>query len=285
VRIDLHTHSAASDGTQSPSELVACAAAAGLHVVALTDHDTSAGWAEAERAAGLEGIALVRGTEISCTGRGVSVHLLSYLHDPDHPELAAELARARESRITRARRMVNRIAADIDLTWRDVAAHITDGATVGRPHIADALVAKGVVTSRDHAFATILNSRSRYFVPHYAPDPVQAIRMIRDAGGVAVFAHPRASARGRIVHESVLEEMVEAGLAGLEVDHRDHDLAARTWLRQRAAAWGLLVTGSSDFHGAGKRNRIGENTTAPEAFEAIVAMARGVPVVDPAGRW
>lgn len=274
MRIDLHTHSTVSDGTEPPAQVMRAASRAGLDVVALTDHDTTAGWDEAAEAAARHGVALVRGTEVSCTHHGISVHVLSYLHDPAAPGLLEEIDRARESREYRARRMVERIAADYDLAWDDVAAQAAVGTTLGRPHIADALIARGHVPDRDAAFATILSGRSQYYVPHYAPDAVAAVRLIRKAGGVPVFAHPMASQRGRVVGEDVIEAMVEAGLAGLEVDHRDNPPEARKRLREIASALGLLVTGSSDYHGSGKQNQLGEFTTDPAEFERIEAEGR-----------
>jgi len=282
VVIDLHTHSTASDGTQPPGVVVAEAAAAGLDVVALTDHDTTLGWAQATDAARADGIVLVPGIEVSCSRRHQSIHLLAYLPDPEHPALAAELARARESRDTRLERMVERMAADgIPLTLAAVWAQVDEGATAGRPHIADALVAAGVVEHRDDAFARWLGNDSPYYVGHYAPDPVHAVRVVRAAGGVPVVAHPRAGNRGRGVADGLLEEMAEAGLAGVEVHHRDHDADAVRHLRDLAAVLGLLVTGSSDYHGDGKHNRLGENTTSPEVLAAIEAQATGWPVVRP----
>nr|WP_299034507.1 PHP domain-containing protein [uncultured Pseudokineococcus sp.] len=267
--IDLHAHSSASDGTQSPAQVVASASAAGIDVVALTDHDTTSGWDEAVAAATSTGTALVRGTEISCHAGGASVHLLSYLHDPASPALRAELDRSRGSRLRRARLMVDRIGADHPLTWDDVLEQVDGEATVGRPHLADALVAKGLARDRGHAFATILSTRSPYFVGHAAPDAVDAVRLVRAAGGVPVFAHPRAVLRGRVVPDAVVEEMAAAGLAGLEVHHRDHDATAVRELADLAASLGLLVTGSSDYHGAGKENRLGEFTTGADALEVI----------------
>lgn len=169
MRIDLHTHSTASDGTDAPARVVADAAAAGLDVVALTDHDTTAGWADAAESARRHGIALVRGAEISARSGHVSVHLLSYLHDPTHPDLLAETERTREDRVSRARRMVERIGEDYPLTWEDVLSQTEEGTTIGRPHIADALVATGHVSDRSAAFATILHPGTGYYVPHYAP--------------------------------------------------------------------------------------------------------------------
>jgi predicted metal-dependent phosphoesterase TrpH len=280
VRIDLHAHSAASDGTDAPAEVVRAAARAGLDAIALTDHDTTSGWAQAAPIARRLGVALVPGMEISCQAGGVGVHLLSYLHDPDDTALQAETERTRTDRRSRARRMVDRLAADgIPLTWDDVAAQAGDGATVGRPHIADALVAAGVVASREEAFADLLHTGSPYYVRHYAPDAVTAVRLVRAAGGVPVMAHPRAGRRGRVVGDDVIAELTAAGLAGLEVDHRDHLPAERVALRGLARDLGLFVTGSSDYHGAGKLNEIGEFTTAPPVLEAIEALGRGTAVV------
>lgn len=281
MAIDLHVHSTASDGTDDPAQVVAVARAAGLTVVALTDHDTTAGWAAAAEAARRLGVVFLPGAEISCQAGGIGVHMLSYLHDPHHPALLAELARTREDRLHRARRMVQRISADLDLTWEDVMAQVGEGATVGRPHIADAMVARGLVVSRDEAFATVLHSRSPYYRPHYAPDAADTVLAIRAAGGVPVMAHPRAGRRGRLVAPTVIADLAAAGMAGLEVDHRDHDEADRRMLRALAADLDLVVTGSSDYHGTGKLNRIGECTTSPDTLEAIEAQASGTPVVRP----
>ncbi|MDZ4091567.1 MAG: PHP domain-containing protein [Arthrobacter sp.] len=280
MRIDLHTHSNVSDGTQAPAAVMASAAEAGLDVVALTDHDSTDGWAEATVAARGHGVALVPGMEISCrTMEGISVHLLCYLHDPAHPGLLEEITKAKDARFTRAERMVSLLAEDYPLSWDDVIHHVAPGATLGRPHIADALVAAGVVADRTEAFESILTSRSRYFVQHYAPDPAFAVELVRAAGGVPVFAHPVASARGRIVGERIYQEMIDAGLAGLEINHRDNPEEGRAFLRKLADRHGLLVTGSSDYHGAGKPNRLGENLTSPEVFAGIEEQGTGTPVV------
>ena len=280
MRIDLHTHSTASDGTERPSAVVRAAAREGLDVVALTDHDTTAGWAEASTAARDVGVALVPGAEISCRHAGISIHLLSYLHDPGSPGLAGELARARDSREHRAERMVEKVAADYPrLTWEVVQEHTAVGATIGRPHLADALVAVGYFPTRDDVFAEVLHDASPYHVAHYAPEVCEAVRLVREAGGVPVFAHPAASARGRVVGVDVIEAMTEAGLSGLEVDHRDHDEPTRARLRRLADRLGLLVTGSSDYHGHGKPNLLGENLTDHHALEQILEEGTGVPVV------
>ena len=269
VRIDLHTHSSASDGTQTPAQVVRAAVDAGLDVVALTDHDTTAGWGQAVDAARAVGIALVRGTEVSARSRNVSVHLLSYLQDPAYPPLADELARIVDSRVHRAERIVRALAHDVPITWEQVLDQAGEGTVVGRPHIADVLVANGVVPDRDSAFATLLDSRGPYYTPYYAPDAATAVGLIRAAGGVPVFAHPGADGRGRIVADEVFDELAAAGLAGLEVFHRDHDEVQRARLSAIAERLGLLVTGSSDYHGAGKLNRLGENLTAPRTLAAI----------------
>ncbi len=267
--IDLHAHSTASDGTDSPAGVVAAAAASGLDVVALTDHDTTAGWADATAQAPVSGVAVVLGTEVSARWEGISVHLLSYLHDPTHPALLAQTERTRAARLTRARRMVGLLEQDYGLTWDDVVAQTGDDATVGRPHIADALVARGVVVDRSAAFASILVPSSRYYVPHYAPEAVDAVAAIRASGGVPVFAHPGADQRGRTVPDAAVEELADAGLVGLEVDHRDHGPRQRGRLAALAERLGLLVTGSSDYHGVGKPNLLGENTTSADVLAQI----------------
>ncbi|MEV7972570.1 PHP domain-containing protein [Cellulomonas sp. NPDC089187] len=271
MRIDLHTHSTVSDGTESPAQLMASAAAAGLNVVALTDHDTTAGWAEAVDTVPSTGVALVRGTEVSALVGGVSVHLLSYLQDPEHPVLAGMIARTREARQHRGRAIVELLAQDYPISWADVAAVQQPGTVVGRPHIADALVVLGIVPDRTAAFDDLLSARGRYYVPYYAPDAVDVVQAIRAAGGVPVFAHPGADGRGRVVADRVIEQLVEAGLFALEVDHRDHDATQRARLTALADRLGVAMTGSSDYHGSGKPNLLGENLTAPEVLGQIEA--------------
>lgn len=282
MRIDLHAHSQASDGTEPPAHVVRAAAEAGLDVIALTDHDTTRGWAEASAAARTTGIVLVPGMEISCEREGRSVHLLAYLFDPGYAALLAEVEHARESRVGRMDRMVERLAADgIPITIDEVRAEVTPGATIGRPHLADALVAKGVVPDRAVAFRDYLHNDSPYYVSHYAVDPTRAVELVLAAGGVPVVAHPFTRSRGRMLPEEVVLEMVEAGLAGIEVHHRDQDAAAQAMARRIADEHDLIVTGSSDYHGEGKPNRLGENTTAPAAFARMEALATGSAVVRP----
>lgn len=276
MQIDLHTHSTFSDGTRTPDELMADAVRAGLDVIALTDHDTVDGWDAAVEAARTAGVGLVRGIEITCRRDEDSVHLLAYLPSPHDPALMGELAKARESRLTRMDRMVERLAADdIPVTMEQVRSHWREGATLGRPHLADALVAAGLVETRREAFDRYLSNDSPYYVAHYAPDPVRAVELVVAAGGVAVIAHPFTTLQHRPVSRDLIADLASAGMLGVEVDHRDHDDAARHELRGIAAELGLVVTGSSDYHGAGKDNLIGENRTDPEAFEAIVAAASG----------
>lgn len=282
MKIDLHTHSNISDGTESPAAVASAAASAGLDAFALTDHDSTAGWAEAASAATGLGLTFIPGMEISCrTAEGISVHVLSYLHDPANEALLYEVEKAREARITRAERMVDRLAEDYPISWQRVAEHVSPGATVGRPHIADALVAAGVVEDRSEAFKQILTSHSRYFVSHYAPHAVEAVALVRAAGGVPVFAHPVASARGCVVEDHTFTEMIDAGLLGVEVDHRDNPEEGRQWLRKLAARHDLLMTGSSDYHGAGKSNRLGEFLTSAATLQRIEELASGSTVTRP----
>jgi predicted metal-dependent phosphoesterase TrpH len=275
VCIDLHVHSTASDGSQPPAVVVASAAEAGLDVVALTDHDSTEGWEEALVTGERLGIGVVPGIEMSCRVRDISVHVLSYLHDSADADLRAELTLTREDRVVRVRRMVQRIAADYPLTWDDVLEHVAEGATVGRPHIADAMIARGLVETRDQAFETTLHRSSPYFVSHYAPQAVDAVRLLLAAGGVPVMAHPRAGRRGRVVTDEDLAELAAAGLAGIEADHPDHTPDEREAVRRLAGELGLLVTGGSDYHGPVRPNRLGAFTTAGEVYRAILAAGRG----------
>lgn len=271
MRADLHVHTSCSDGTGTPTQVLREAAAHGVDLIGLTDHDTTMGWPEAVAAAGEIGVGLLRGAEVSCYRGRLSVHLLSYLHDPEHPGLSREFAAARESRRTRAERIVESLSAEFDLTWAEVRAHVGPQATVGRPHIADALIAKGYFSRREEVFADVLSSSSPHYARYYAPDPALATSLIRQAGGVPVIAHPFASSRGRTLSLEQLEELVDAGLAGVEVYHRDNDSARLPALLDLARRHDLIVTGGSDYHGDGKPNRLGENTTSAEAVERIVA--------------
>lgn len=269
MRIDPHTHSTASDGTSTPAELMAEAAAAGLTMLGLTDHDTVAGWAEAATQTSDTGVELLRGMEVSASHHGISVHILAYLFDPADPRMVEHMNRVRTSRVDRARQIVEKLGREVPITWADVEAQAADGATIGRPHIADALVAVGAVTDRSEAFEHWLNTRGPYYVPYYAPEAAVAVEWITAAGGRAVFAHPMASARGRIVPIEAFDELAEAGLFGVEIDHRDNPPAAIASLKATAKRLDLARFGSSDYHGSGKPNRLGENTTSPTVIEAL----------------
>jgi hypothetical protein len=275
VRIDLHCHSTASDGTDTPAELVRNAAAAGLDVVALTDHDTTRGYAEAI-AALPEGLTLVTGAELSCRIDGISMHMLAYLFDPEEPALLAERELVRDDRVPRAQGMVAKLSAlGVPVTWEQVE-RIAAGGSVGRPHVASALVELGVVPTVSDAFTKEwLADGGRAYVEKHETDPFEAIRLIKGAGGVAVFAHPAAAKRGRTVPEAAIAEMAAAGLDGIEVDHMDHDADSRERLRGLAKELGLLVTGSSDYHGSRKDVSLGEYTTDPEVYGEIIRRATG----------
>lgn len=276
--IDLHTHSSCSDGTTPPDALVREAQEAGLDVVALTDHDTTEGWAPAAEALP-DGLRLVRGAEISCSRDGISLHLLAYLFDPDDAALSTQLKVLRDSRLDRAERMVALLAADgHPVTW-DQVQQIADG-TVGRPHVARALIEAGLVGSIEEAFTPEwIGTRGRYWAGKHELDVLDAMRLVHAAGGVTVFAHPGADARGRTVGDDVIEEMAQAGLTGLEVDHVDHTPETRERLRHLAKELALVVTGSSDFHGRNKQVQLGANSTAPDVLDVIADRATGAAVL------
>jgi predicted metal-dependent phosphoesterase TrpH len=281
TRIDLHTHSTASDGTLTPAELVAAGAEAGLDVMAITDHDTTGGW-EAAAEARPAGLALVRGAELSCRWFGadpaIPLHLLAYLFDPDEPRLAAALAMIRTDRERRGERIVELLRADgVGITWDEVLGYAAGG-SVGRPHIAQALIRAGLVDTTDEAFASRWLG-ARYFVPKMDLDVFEAVRMVLAAGGVPVFAHPSATRRGRVVPDEMIAELADAGLFGLEADHEDHSPEQREHVRALAERLGLVVTGSSDFHGTHKTVRLGAFTTTEASYSKIVAAATGVPVL------
>jgi 3',5'-nucleoside bisphosphate phosphatase len=275
VRIDLHTHSRVSDGTDSPDELVRAAQVAGLDVVALTDHDTADGWDEAAATAREIGVELVRGMEISTIHQGRSVHLLGYLPDPTYGPLADELERILDGRRDRLPAMIEKLRAlGIGITEDDVLAVSPDAAASGRPHVADALVRMGVVPDRDEAFDTLLAAGRPAYVGRYAAPLDEAIRLVAAAGGVSVVAHVWGRSRHERPGEEELAALQEVGLTGVEVDHQDHDPGRRDRLRAIARELGLVVTGSSDYHGTGKTmHDLGVNTTAPEEYERLLAAA------------
>ena len=280
MKIDLHTHSNSSDGTDSPGELVNKALAHGIDVIALTDHDTVAGWDGAISHL-RSGISLVLGSEISCqTMDGISVHMLGLLFDEADENLQQLMAQTRENRVGRMERIISRMnEAGIEISMADVLAQLSQGATLGRPHLADALIAKKVVKSREEAFEELLHNNSKYYIPHMSPTPEQVIKQIKAAGGVAVIAHPLASLRGRTVSLESFASMAAAGLDGVEVSHRDHTPEQRELLQSVISEFGLIATGSSDYHGNGKLNQLAEFTTEPVAFEALEAKANARRVV------
>jgi predicted metal-dependent phosphoesterase TrpH len=271
---DLHLHSNHSDGTESPGAVVRQAHAHGLRTMALTDHDRTTGWDEAAEAAASAGMTFIPGMELSAKQQWRSVHVLAYLFDPADPALVAETNRIRDDRLGRAERIVGNIGRDYDLTWNDVLEQTKADATVGRPHIADALVARGIVRDRTEAFEGILHPREGYYEPHYAPDPLTAVRLIREAGGVAIIAHPVTSGREQMAMPYIAQ-LIDAGLGGFEIDHRENTEAGKRMLREVASKHDLIVTGSSDYHGTGKPNRPGENTTPDAMVERIIAQSSG----------
>jgi 3',5'-nucleoside bisphosphate phosphatase len=275
VRIDLHTHSDRSDGTDKPGELMARAVAAGIDIVALTDHDTAVGWEDARAAAVDIGVGFVPGMEISCKHAGRGVHLLAYLLDPDYPPLAEELRRVLDGRTSRLPATLERLhAVGVDLTVDDVRAVSGHAAATVRPHVADALVANGLVRDRAEAFDRFLSKGRPGYVDRYGADLFEMVRLVAAGGGVSVVAHPWGRHSRKSLDVDVLAALKEAGLTGVEVDHQDHDSAARSELRHAAATLGLVQTGSSDFHGEGKLDcPLGANTTDPEQFERLLTVA------------
>ena len=278
--IDLHTHTTSSDGTDSPRELVNKAIVQGLDVLGITDHDTTSGWQEATES--LRGsLKLVLGAEISClTDDGISVHMLGLLFDPLHEQMQTVLEETRDGRLPRMRKMIQKMQAEgFDISIEDVEKAMPAGATMGRPHLADALVSKKIVKSRDEAFADLLHNESRFYVSHAAPTPIEAVKLIRSAGGVAVIAHPFASRRGQILGVDDFTDLVTAGLNGIEVDHRDQNPSERAMLRVIATELDLVVTGSSDYHGTGKLNALAENHTDRAQWEKLEAQANARRVI------
>ena len=279
--IDLHTHTTCSDGTDRPRDLVNKAIVQGLEVLGISDHDTTSGWEEATQA--LRGtLKLALGAEISClTSDGISVHMLGMLFDPNHKEMQTVLEETRDGRLPRMRKMIEKMQAEgMDISIEDVEKAMPVGATMGRPHLADALVAKKIVKSRDEAFIDLLHNDSRFYVSHAAPTPVEAIALIRRAGGVAVIAHPFASHRGQILKPDDFADLLAAGLNGIEVDHRDQNPDERAMLRAIAQELDLVVTGSSDYHGTGKLNLLAENHTSREEWEKLESQADARRVVN-----
>ena len=275
MRIDLHTHSSASDGTATPAELMREAAAAGLDVVALTDHDAMSGWAEAQQAADEVGLTLVPGLEISTKLEHRGVHLLAYLPDPTYAPLVEELDKILGGRSSRTPAIVAGLRGHgIEITEDDVHREAGRSVSTGRPHVADALVRLGVVRDRSEAFATLLSPGQPGYVNRYAPQLEAMIPIIVAAGGVPVIAHPWGRRGGTVLDAATLASLKDLGLAGIEVDHQDHPPELRARLRAIAADLDLVVTGSSDHHGLGKVDHdLGVNTTDPEQYERLISLA------------
>lgn len=275
MRADLHSHSSVSDGTEPPAVVIRRGAEAGLDVLALTDHDTVAGLREAATALP-PGMTLLPGAELSCRLEGHSVHLLAYLFDPEHDELAGEMAEIRESRLFRARAMVDKLAClGVPVTWEQVS-EIAGGGVVGRPHIARAMIDAGVVSSIEEAFTPDwIGPGGPAYVSRYALDPVRAVRLVGAAGGVTVLAHPRGAGRGWQIPADVIAELGDAGLTGIEVNHPQHDETERARLGELATALGLIASGGSDDHGALTGHRIGSETAPEGSYEALIRRATG----------
>lgn len=295
--LDLHTHSNRSDGLDSPSYLVERAKSLAVTVLALADHDTVDGWQEAQDAAVRHQIGLVPAIEVSTHSevmgdagtRRISVHILAYLPDPTNSKLAAELKKSRDSRLIRAKKMVELLAEDYPINWQSIEAEIRPGATVGRPALADALVTAGVVADRTEAFLEILAKGSKYYLSEHSLETAEAISLIKQSGGVPVMAHPLmnfpAGASTSDLSSDNFLRLIAAGLAGVEIEHRQVPENARNWLRELAAEHDLIITGSSDYHGVGgKVNELGENSTQPEQLSRILELATGYEAYFPSGR-
>jgi 3',5'-nucleoside bisphosphate phosphatase len=277
MRIDLHTHSSVSDGTDTPEELVRMAAAAGLDVVALTDHDTFDGLNAAVAEGQRIGVQVLRGMELSCSRGGDSVHLLAYGADPLNADLIAELALVRGGRKGRLAGVLMKLAElGVPVSEAEVMAQVGDSPSVGRPHIADAMIKAGHVRDREEAFDRFLAEGGPAHVQRYAIELERGIDLVHAAGGVAVIGHPWGRGREHVLPPALLSALAaEHGLDGVEVDHQDHDASTRAQLRTLAAELGLLVTGSSDYHGTGKLDHdLGCNTTAPEVYDDLIGRLR-----------
>lgn len=279
--IDLHLHSNVSDGTGTPAQVVRDAFDAGVRTMALTDHDTADGWEEATAECQRLGMTFIPGMEFSTRVDGGSVHMLAYLFDPSDEGLRTEMKRLVHERGGRLEEMTKLLSEDFDITWDDVLAQSQAGTTLGRPHLADALIQKSIVESRQEAFETILRSSQRYYIPTPATDPVTAATLIRAAGGVPIIAHPASNRRGRVVPRDYFLQLHAAGLAGFELGHRENVPEGVAKLQAYVDEFDLIVTGSSDYHGTGKPNQPGERNTLPEMLVRIIEQGVGADPVYP----
>lgn len=245
IRADFHTHSTASDGTLAPADLLCQASRRGLSILALTDHDTTLGLAPAAAAAHELGIRLIPGIELSTDVEPGEIHILGYGIDPDDRSLQGTLATLRRARETRIDRMVERLRAiGIDLDRRTIHPN-TPGGSVGRPHVAQAMIAAGYVTSVSEAFERYIGNDKPGYIPSQRLTPVEAIRLIVAAGGIAIHAHPLTSP----LFPGNLPELEAAGLAGIEAYYGEYTPAQRERLAAIGVERGLLVSGGSDYHG------------------------------------
>jgi 3',5'-nucleoside bisphosphate phosphatase len=272
--IDLHLHTTASDGSLSPAGLVARAAAAGLTTISVTDHDTFAGLAEARTAAGDLGLRFINGVEITAIENERDVHLLAYFVDPADSGLSSFLARQRTDRIRRIREIAHRLATlgcAIDVEPLLDSASSSDGRSVGRPLLADALVAAGHARDRSDAFDRLIGNGRPAFVPRMGATPDEVIALVRDSGGIVSLAHP-----GLTRIDDAIPRLAAAGLTALEARHSDHNADTEKHYRQMAAGLGLAVSGGSDFHGdPGHRiAMLGTVTLPAEDFALLEARVR-----------
>lgn len=272
AQFDAHVHTAISDGTDSPAELVRKAHLQGIDIIGLVDHDTSESWNEADRAGSELGVTVIGGMELSTSYQGISGHLLAYLPDPENPELRDLMGKVIKSRHGRFYEMAVRLKEDyprLELVEFE-GNNLADGRPLGRPHLADALVALEYFPNRDAVFAQVLRPDSPYYVRQWAPHPAEMVEVVRRAGGVPVWAHPLSGRQRYHFPSEALSDMVDAGLFGLERDHREHDGQVREKVSQLAKKWKLEVTGGSDYHGNGKPNRLGENLTSTPVLHRII---------------
>ncbi|MBW3606426.1 MAG: PHP domain-containing protein [Actinobacteria bacterium] len=273
-RYDLHTHTVHSDGTTQPEDNVSLASEIGLAGLALTDHDTVSGWTQMRDACARHGLAFIPGIELSTERDGRSVHLLGYWVDPTDTALVVECDRLRNERSRRADEICELLASlGVGVEVARVR-ELAGDAPIGRPHIASAMIEAGHVADVQSAFDDYLADGGPAYVPKYAIDPVRGLRLLADAGGATVLAHPGVSEDGGgPVTPALLDELADAGLSGVEVDHPAHEPEVAARWRALAESHGLLITGASDFHGDRKDLHLGERTTTAATLEQLQGLA------------